>query len=172
VESLLEYLNLLDLLESVVLQEGVPDKHIWRLSSSETYSAKSAYGALFEGSLSFAPYERIWKSSAPPKCHFFMWLVAHDRCWTTDKLARRGLPHPDRCLLCDQEEESVQHLLLGCVFARQFWLNILQSIVLASLAPQLDDPSFDEWWDKSSLSISGDERKGLNSLIILGAWSL
>lgn len=71
VESLLEYLNLLDLLESVVLQEGVPDKHIWRLSSSETYSAKSAYGALFEGSLSFAPYERIWKSWAPPKCHFF-----------------------------------------------------------------------------------------------------
>jgi hypothetical protein len=99
---------------------GGPDRHIWRLSSSGEYTAKSAYDALFEGALSFAPYERIWKSRVPPKCRFFMWLVAHNRCWTADRLARRGLPHPDRCLLCDQEKENIQHLLIGCLFARQF----------------------------------------------------
>ena len=90
------YFELWDLL-GVVLQEGIPDRHIWRLSASGEYTAKSAYDALFEGALSFAPYERIWKSWAPPKCRFFMWLVAHNRCWTADRLARRGLPHPDRC---------------------------------------------------------------------------
>ena len=95
-----------DLLEGVVLQEGIPDRHIWRLSASGEYTAKSAYDALFEGALSFAPYERIWKSWAPPKCRFFMWLVAHNRCWTADRLARRGLPHPDRCLLCETSSTS------------------------------------------------------------------
>ena len=29
---------------------------------------------------------------------FFLWLVAHDRCWTADRLARRGLPHPERIM--------------------------------------------------------------------------
>ena len=87
-QALMEYFELWDLLEGVVLQEGIPDRHIWRLSASGEYTAKSAYDALFEGALSFAPYERIWKSWAPPKCCFFMWLVAHNRCWTADRLAR------------------------------------------------------------------------------------
>jgi hypothetical protein len=87
-EISVEYLELWDLLEGVVLQEGVPDRHIWRLSSSGEYTAKSACDALFEGAISFSPYERIWKSWAPPKCRFFMWLVAHNRCWTADKLAQ------------------------------------------------------------------------------------
>jgi hypothetical protein len=120
VQTLMEYFELWDMLENIILQEGIPDRHIWRLSASGKYTAKSTYDALFEGALSFAPYERIWKSWAPPKCRFFMWLVAHNRCWTADRLARRGLPHSDRCLLCDQEEENIQHLLIRCVFARQF----------------------------------------------------
>jgi len=171
-EALWEYLDLWDILTEVELQEGNTDKHIWRLSGSGVYTAKSAYDALFEGAISFAPYERIWKSWAPPKCRFFMWLAAHNRCWTADRLARRGLTHPDRCLLCDQEEENIQHLLIGCVFARQFWFELLQIVGLAALAPQPEVPSFDDWWDKAASTVDGDTRKGLNSLIILGAWTI
>jgi hypothetical protein len=109
--------------------------------------------------MSFALFERIWKSWAPTKCCFFMWLAAYNRCWTADRLARRGLPHPDRCLLCDQEEENIHHLLIGCVFARQFWFEQLQIVGLATLAPQPDDPSFDAWWDKAVLTVSGDTKK-------------
>jgi len=100
-EALMEYLELWDIISTVVLQEGVPDRHIWRLSTTGQYTAKSAYDALFQGAICFEPYERIWKSWAPPKCRFFMWLVAHNRCWTADRLAKQGLPHHDRCLLCD-----------------------------------------------------------------------
>jgi len=149
-QALTEYLVLWDTLEGHVLQEGIPDKHI--------YTAKSAYDILFEGAISFAPYERIWKSWSPLKCRFFMWLVAYNRCWTADRLARRGLPHPDQCPLCDQKDESIQHLLIGCVFARQFWFVILQGYGLAALAPQPTD-SFDVWWDNVDLATSGDGRK-------------
>jgi len=31
---------------------------------------------------------------------------------------------------------------------------------------------FDVWWDKASSAVSGDTKKGLNSLIILGAWTI
>jgi hypothetical protein len=42
-EALLEYLELWDTLAVVVLQEGIPDRHIWRLSLSGKYTAKLAY---------------------------------------------------------------------------------------------------------------------------------
>jgi hypothetical protein len=126
----------------------------------------------FIGSTLFGPYERIWKSWAPPKCRFFMWLVTHDKCWTADRLARRGLPHPAQCPLCDQEEETVNHLLVSCVFARQFWFYLLQRFGIQQFCPQPSDLSLDVWWENSSNATVGSTRKGFNSLVILGAWTL
>ena len=49
---LLDYLELWDVLEEVQLQqEGTPDKHLWRFSSTGIYTAKSAYDALFQGAI-------------------------------------------------------------------------------------------------------------------------
>ena len=59
VQALMEYLELWDMLEDISVQEGIPDRHIWRLSASGKYTAKSTYGALFEGAPSFAPFEHI-----------------------------------------------------------------------------------------------------------------
>jgi len=98
--------------------------------------------------------------------------VAHNRCWTADRLARRGLPHPEKCPFCDQEEETINHLLVSCVFARQFWYYLLRQVGLHSLSPQPSDVSFDSWWDQASGATSGLIQKGLNSLIVLGAWTL
>ena len=124
------------------------------------------------GSTRFGPYERIWRTWAPPKCRFFLWLVAHNRCWTADRLARRWLPHPEQCPLCDQEDETINHLLVSCVFTRQFWYFLLRQVGLHSLSPQPLDTSFDSWWEKASGATSGLIQKGLNSLIVLGAWTL
>ena len=88
--------------------------------------------------------------------------------WSLAK--KRGLPHPDCCPLCDQEEETVQHLLTTCVFARQFWFSILQSLNLSQLVPRHTDNSFADWWKKSWKKLQKHLRKGFNSLVILGAW--
>jgi hypothetical protein len=101
-----------------------------------------------------------------------MWLVAHNRCWTADRLARRGLQHPDKCLLCDQEDENIQHLLIGCVVARQFWYSLLHSVGLSQLSPAVNDSPFDAWWERVAAAVTGDVQRGLNSLIILGAWCI
>jgi hypothetical protein len=142
-EFILEFLSLCEAISNFDTQPGVPDRHFWRLSSSGQYSSKSAYELLFVGSTSFAPYEGVWKSWAPAKCEFFLWLVMHHRYWTADRLARRGLPYPTSCPLCDQEEETIHHLLVSCVFARQFWFYFLQRAGLAALAPGFDEISFD-----------------------------
>lgn len=103
-----------------------------------------------------------------------MWLVAHNRCWTADRLARRGLPHPERCLMCDQAPETINHLLVGCSFAREFWFRFLSQVGLQTLSPQPSDTAFYDWWERASSSTDRSDilLQGFNSLTILGAWTI
>ena len=84
----------------------------------------------------------------------------------------RGLSHPERFPLCDQEEETIQHLLTGCVFAQQVWFSILSPLDLGSEASGHTDLYFADWWAKIIHMFSKEHRKGANSLIILIAWLL
>jgi hypothetical protein len=99
--ALIDYLHLCEALSDLMLHPEIEDRHIFSLAPDGLYSAKTAYVGLFQGSCSFHHHKRIWKSWMPPKCHFFLWLVAHNKCWTTDRLAKRGMNHPVRCPLCD-----------------------------------------------------------------------
>jgi hypothetical protein len=38
-------------------------------------------------------------------------------------------------MFCDQADEDIQHVLVGCVFAREFWYKILASVGLQTCAP-------------------------------------
>jgi hypothetical protein len=74
--------------------------------------------------------------------------------------------------MCDQAQETSQHLITACIFARQFWHKILAAFGLRHLTPTIDEESFAELWRRVSLMVSKTGKKGLNSLIILGAWYL
>uniref|UniRef100_A0A0A8YCP8 Reverse transcriptase zinc-binding domain-containing protein n=1 Tax=Arundo donax TaxID=35708 RepID=A0A0A8YCP8_ARUDO len=140
------------------------------LTESGSYTSKSAYNAFFLGSIKFAPW-RTWKTWALLRCKFFIWLAINNRCWTADRLAKRNLPHPAACPLCDQAE-SIQHILVSCVFARQVWTIILQRLDLLSIAPQATARRFSTWWSSAARGVPKEMRKGLNSLIILVVWEL
>jgi len=172
VEVLVDYLLIWDMVDGVVLQQNVADHYKWKLTQHGSYSSKSAYEAFFMGSIKFGPWKRVWKTWAPPRCRFFIWLVLHNRVWTAVRLARRNLPHPEACPFCDQEEETINHLLIGCVFAREVWTIILHHLGVLHLAPQPSNVCFSSWWRKSVAAAPRETRKGLNSLIILVAWEL
>jgi len=40
------------------------------------------------GFITFEPWKRLWKSWAPPKCKFFLWLAIRNKCCTSDRLER------------------------------------------------------------------------------------
>jgi hypothetical protein len=125
---------------------------------------------MFQGAICFEPADRVWTSWAPGKCKFFIWLVHHDRCWTADKLTKCGLAHPELCLLYDQAPETINHLLVDCAFAKQFWFELLKLSGLQNLSPQQGVLSFQTWWRRSSLAVAGQAKKFFNSIVILGAW--
>jgi hypothetical protein len=62
--------------------------------------------------------------------------------------------------------------LIGCVFAREFWFKLLLQVNLQFLAPQSEDSAFLEWWRTLCTKVSAIARDGLNSLVILGVWTL
>jgi hypothetical protein len=82
------------------------------------------------------------------------------------------MDHSEKWPLCDQEEENIDHVLLSCVFTRQFWFSFLQRVNLQELAPQLENISFMEWWRRIDEESLGSVQKSCNSLIILVAWTL
>lgn len=168
--ALAEYLELWNILADVNLDDSY-DVHQWKFEASGIFSTSSAYCSYFVGSIPFEPWRKVWKSWATGKCKTFMWLAIKNWCWTADRLRKRGLPHPERCPLCDQEEENIQHIITYCVFARQFWFAILQPLNLAELTPTRSS-AFAVWWRRAEKRIQKLYMKGFNSLCILGAWTL
>jgi hypothetical protein len=70
----------------------------------------------------------------------------------------RGTPRSRNADICDQEDETVQHILSNCVFTRQFWHNILTPIGLSFVGPKRRDSVFVEWWRKASTKIPKNKK--------------
>uniref|UniRef100_A0A0A9CFC2 Reverse transcriptase zinc-binding domain-containing protein n=1 Tax=Arundo donax TaxID=35708 RepID=A0A0A9CFC2_ARUDO len=172
IDVLEEFFLILVLLSDVQLQENVEDTYIWTATTSGRFSSRSAYLAFFNGSTGFESWQRIWKAWAPPRVKYFTWLACHDRCWIADRLARRSLPHPARCPLCDQDGETISHLLATCVFTRQAWVQVLSPLGLLQLAPRATETSFPAWWSLAATIVEPHRRKGFNSLVMLMSWMI
>jgi hypothetical protein len=101
VPVLAEYLELWDLLTEVVLQPNVADTHIWRFAASGQYSAKSAYEAMSLWPSISSLGSGSGKAGHLASANFSYGWLRITKCWTADRLARKGLQHPESCLLCD-----------------------------------------------------------------------
>lgn len=55
VQVLVEYLQLWDLVDGLILQQDVPDQHTLKFSETGNYTSKSAYHTYFIWSIKFAP---------------------------------------------------------------------------------------------------------------------
>uniref|UniRef100_A0A453I916 Reverse transcriptase zinc-binding domain-containing protein n=1 Tax=Aegilops tauschii subsp. strangulata TaxID=200361 RepID=A0A453I916_AEGTS len=106
-----------------------------------------------------------------PRVRFFHWLANLDRCWTADRLARRNLPHPQRCPLCDQAPETIHHLLLECPFSRVVWHEILSWLRLSCPLPNVD-ATLHDWWRSARHDTPKPMHKGLASAALLVPWMI
>jgi hypothetical protein len=135
VQVLVEYLKLWEVVDDFTLQPAVSDQHIRKLTNSGLYTSKSAYNAFFLGSVKFAPWKMTWKTWAPLRCKFFIWLAIKKRFWTADHLSKHGLLHHCLCLLCDQDVENIHHILVST--PGRFGPKSLCVLVCRQLLPNL-----------------------------------
>jgi hypothetical protein len=72
VPAIVQYLQLCERLDGTVLQQGVQDKVIWKWTSFEVYSTRSAYAALTLRQSAFYGDKEAWKVHAPREHKFFI----------------------------------------------------------------------------------------------------
>lgn len=140
---------------------------VWRWTPNGSYSASSAYKMLHHGATAFRGHRLVWKTWAPLRVRFFLWLTLRHRHWTADRRARHGLEARDVCFLCDQASETIDHIVAAYPDTRELWHHILQALHLqlpAGTASSLI------WWRRIRALASGQRRKGLDTLFALVSW--
>lgn len=147
-ETVTEFISLWNTVEQVHLSPGVPDTFKWRFTADGAYSSSSAYGAMFLGSSRPLGAKEIWKTSAPSCVKFFFWLVLHGRCWTAHRRHQHGLQDNDACIHCDQAVETMDHIILGCVYSREVWASCLRRFLLHDLVA-IQEEGVMLWWISS-----------------------
>ena len=81
------------------------------------------------------PHRLVWNSVAPPKTGVFAWEAAWGKVLTMDQLKRRGMTFANRCFMCEEEEETIDHLLIHCKIAKMLWDLILSIVGISWVFP-------------------------------------
>ena len=133
--------------------DNIKGELLWRHSSSGEYKVKKAYHLLQHlDQTSAISYERpfgiphyvwklIWKVKLHMKILSFIWKLLHDNIPVFAILNRKGITTPTRCLLFDDNDETINHMFLTCSFARAIWLGSTLGIRTSDLA----NVSFKDW---------------------------
>ncbi|XP_075669750.1 uncharacterized protein LOC142639464 [Castanea sativa] len=103
------------------------DSLTWAYSKNGSFSLSPAY-LLARGlnplNLNTVSMSWVWKTTAPPRIQFFLWLCMHNSLPIREVLGSRGLNLNPTCPLCLKETESLGHLLRTCEFAQDFWQKL------------------------------------------------
>ncbi|WMV26327.1 hypothetical protein MTR67_019712 [Solanum verrucosum] len=78
----------------------------------------------------------MFKNAARPKAYFTMWLMLNKKLATADRLAKWGVEIDKTCVLSKNAEETIQHLLIQCQFARKLWERLFTWIHHHSIVPK------------------------------------
>jgi len=114
------------ILQSIINKVCIPavdkdDQLMWKHSHDGNLSFKDAYQyhCVIGQNISWAKI--IWNNSIPPSKSLMVWRSLHNKLPTDENLSSRGCQFPSICCLCRKEQETTNHLLLTCDFAKLIW---------------------------------------------------
>ena len=97
------------------------DRLLLKETMNDGFSVRLMYRKLIYSLPTDFPCRSIWNPIVPPKLGFFAWEASWGKVFTLDQLKRRGIPLINRCFLCEDDEETIDHLLIHCLRAKMLW---------------------------------------------------
>ena len=92
------------------------------------------------------PWNSIWRTKAPLRVAFFVWLVALGKILTVGNLRKKNMVLVNRCRMCKKDEESIDHWLLHCEYAQFLWDAFFSRFGFAWVMPRGVVDLLHCWW--------------------------
>uniref|UniRef100_A0A803NKP8 RNase H type-1 domain-containing protein n=1 Tax=Cannabis sativa TaxID=3483 RepID=A0A803NKP8_CANSA len=160
-----------DLILDIPLLRGQNRDNItWKGEISRLYTVKSAYKIVQEingqEDQSSAAVERFWKKfwalKLPPKMKNLAWRACQGCLPTMIQLRTKRVEVSSVCPVCNSQEESIFHALVGCPAAALCW----NRVGIGTAASQQN--TFFDWCASKFLVCDADQKK----LIVALCWSI
>lgn len=119
-----------DLLKEITLTDQ-PD-HI-SLGGNDNPKLKNLWNATRDGAPKVPWYGWVWLGKLPPRWNLHAWKCALGKIPTLAYLRTRGFSLANRCCLCEEDEESLNHIAFECSFTKKIWTHIQKDLPWASL---------------------------------------
>ena len=89
----------------------------------------------------------FWKKVAPPRAQLQVWFIFQGRLNTKERLFRLGFGgvHDDKCTLCGEEPESIEHMFFSCKVSSKFWYSCCPRWSLSVYLPAQPMDCFLSW---------------------------
>ncbi|XP_035836174.1 uncharacterized protein LOC110935680 [Helianthus annuus] len=106
--------------------EGL-DTWVWKYDNSGVFSVASIKITAATESNPVPGYGFHWNKLVPKKVGIVSWRALSERLPTRVALAARNIQIADtRCLLCEEYDETSDHLFVACQFTQSIWLIVAQ----------------------------------------------
>ena len=120
--------NLLNILNIILRKRLIraaqgPDILCWGKLKGGSFNLKEAYSYIEnrDNEDKVAWYDNVWNCNLWPKINTFLWLLQNRKILTWENLPKKGFTGPSRCPLCEEQEETMNHLFNECVWTSNLW---------------------------------------------------
>ncbi|XP_058727218.1 uncharacterized protein LOC131598654 [Vicia villosa] len=142
-------------LQDVVMSRQLSDQPVWELENNNRFSVRSLYNRYVSAFIPFGPFVEFddalilnWDTDVPFKIKIFGWRCLINRLPTRYLLEIRGMvsPNPRKCVSCDLDCETLDHLMINCCVARLIWREVAEWVDLSCGNSAGMKDSFMDWF--------------------------
>lgn len=94
---------------------------MWPLDSKGMFSVSSVFNLIISSEDNDEDWSWLWRLNCWEKIKVLLWTIMKGRILTNAERARRHLTVDKTCPICQEEEETIKHLLWDCTAAREAW---------------------------------------------------
>ncbi|KAG7572003.1 Reverse transcriptase domain [Arabidopsis suecica] len=115
-------------------RNGNEDRFLWR-GKNDTFrpkfSTKDTWNHIRTTATTVSWHRGVWFAHATPKYSFCMWLAAHNRLSTGDRMIKWNHGAPGNCVLCQHHLETRDHLYFSCQYGSKIWAALAKGLLKA-----------------------------------------